>query len=116
MTYVELSQVKNIEKCVFNSMWVRKCFGPNAFESIKHLAVICSGSTYGSYLGITHYVRTMLNSMDTVQCWKKGIESDQGYQNYLFYTGAFDTPLGNATKFDQGEGVVNTIGAMNGFR
>ena len=51
-----------------------------------------------------------------VQCWKKGIESDQGYQSYLFYSGAFNTADGNATKFEQGEGVVNTIGALNGFR
>lgn len=83
---------------------------------MKKNAVICSGSTYGSYPAITHYVRTMLHSFDTVQCWKKGIESDQGYQSYLFYTGAFNTADGNATKFEQGDGVVNTIGALNGFR
>lgn len=63
-----------------------------------------------------HYVRTMLSSMDTVKCWLKGIESDQGYQNYLFYNGFFNTPMGNATLFHQGTGVVNTIGAMNGYR
>lgn len=58
----------------------------------------------------------MLQSMDTVKCWLKGIESDQGYQNYLFYNGHFNTELGNATLFHQGNGVVNTIGAMNGYR
>jgi len=46
----------------------------------------------------------------------KGIESDQGYQNYLFYNGHFNTAMGNATLFHQGYGVVNTIGAMNGYR
>lgn len=46
----------------------------------------------------------------------QGIESDQGYQNYLFYNGHFNTALGNATLFHQGTGVVNTIGAMNGYR
>jgi hypothetical protein len=51
-----------------------------------------------------------------VKCWLKGIESDQGYQNYLFYNGFFNTPMGNATLFHQGTGVVNTIGAMNGYR
>lgn len=39
--------------------------------------------------------------MDKVQCWRKNIESDQGYQNYLFYNGHFNTPEGNASKFDQ---------------
>jgi hypothetical protein len=46
----------------------------------------------------------------------KGIESDQGYQNYLFYNGYFDNKNGNATLYQQGEGVVNTIGALNGAR
>ena len=48
----------------------------------------------------------------------KGIESDQGYQNYLFYNGYFTSPDGkvNATAFSQGEGAINTIGALNGFR
>ena len=54
--------------------------------------------------------------MDKVKCWLKGIESDQGYQNYLFYNGYFNTVAGNATLFEQGDGVVNTIGALNGFR
>ena len=54
--------------------------------------------------------------MDAVKCWKQGIESDQGYQNYLFYNGHFNTDQGNATLFLQGEGIVNTIGALNGFR
>lgn len=114
--FAENYKVKQIENCVFNSMWVRKCFGKVAYESVKKNAVLCSGSTYGSYPAITHYVRTMLSSFDKVQCWKKGIESDQGYQSYLFYSGAFNTEDGNATKFDQGDGVVNTIGALNGFR
>jgi hypothetical protein len=58
----------------------------------------------------------MLKSMDSVKCWLKNIESDQGYQNYLFYNGYFNTRLGNATLNLQGQGVVNTIGALNGFR
>ena len=70
-----------------------------------------------SYIAITHYLTTMLTSMDRVKCWLKGIESDQGYQNYLFYTGYFNVPgLGDAVAHPQGVGVVNTIGAMNGFR
>ena len=56
--------------------------------------------------------------MDSVKCWLKGIESDQGYQNYLFYNGYFTSPDGmtNATLYQQGEGPINTIGALNGFR
>eukprot|EP01036_Dinobryon_divergens_P030362 gene30362-39595_t len=114
--FAENWSVKTIGICVFNSMWVSKCFGKPALPPLKEKAVVCSGSTLGSYLAIHNYLRTMLQSMDTVKCWLKGIESDQGYQNYLFYNGHFNTELGNATLFHQGNGVVNTIGAMNGYR
>ena len=92
------------------------CFGRAALEKIKHLPVICSGSTGGTYPAMRHYISTMLKTMDEVQCWRKGIESDQGYQNYLFHNGFFNTLDGNATLNHQGTGVVNTIGALNGHR
>lgn len=114
--FAENYDVKNIGICVFNSNWIKTCFGKPALQALKKEAVICSGSTLGSYPAVHHYVRTMLSSMDTVKCWLKGIESDQGYQNYLFYNGYFNTKHGNATLFHQGHGAVNTIGAMNGFR
>ena len=114
--FEENSDVKNIGKCVFNSLWVSRCFGKEALEGIKSRPVLCSGSTLGSYDAIHYYVRTMLSSMDEVKCWLKGIESDQGYQNYLFYSGKFNVTGGTTTAFRQGTGVVNTIGAMNGHR
>jgi len=114
--FAENHKVKTIGNCVFNSMWVGKCFGKPALEAVKEKAVICSGSTLGSFLAVSYYVRTMLASMDTVKCWLKGIESDQGYQSHLFYSGQFNTVMGNATVFQQGYGPVNTIGALNGFR
>jgi len=114
--YAENYKVKNIGKCVFNSLWVGRCFGDDKLEKVRDKPVICSGSTMGSYPAIRYYLKMMLSHMDTVQCWKKGIESDQGYQNYLYHFGFFNTPEGNATMNPQGYGVVNTIGAMNGFR
>lgn len=97
-------------------MWVGRCFGKPVLRQLRMMPVICSGSTLGSAIAMRHYVPSMLRSMDSVKCWLKGIESDQGYQNYLFYNGYFDTAQGNATLFLQGEDVVNTIGAMNGKR
>lgn len=114
--FAENEKVKNIGLCKYNSLWIGRCFGKPALAELRENPVICSGSTLGSYPAIHHYIRTMLQSMDTVKCWLKGIESDQGYQNFLFYKGYFNTPYGNATLFMQGNGVVNTIGAMNGFR
>jgi hypothetical protein len=114
--FAENHRVKSIGKCVYNSLWIGRCFGRQALAALSSYPVLCSGSTLGSYLGIKHYVRTMLSSMDTVKCWLKGIESDQGYQNYLFYNGYFSYNGENATLFQQGTGVVNTIGALNGKR
>lgn len=114
--YAENAKVKWIGNCVFNSMWVGRCFGKPALKGIQQNPVICSGSTLGSYPAIHYYIRTMLASMDKIKCWLKGIESDQGYQNYLFYNGHFNTEHGNATLNQQGYGIVNTIGALNGFR
>jgi hypothetical protein len=114
--YAENYEVKNIGICVFNSNWIKTCFGKPALEALKAKPVICSGSTLGTYQAVNHYVRTMLSYMDSVKCWLKGIESDQGYQNFLYYNGMFNTPAGNATLYLQGQGVVNTIGAMNGYR
>lgn len=114
--FEENAKVKQIGICVYNSLWVGRCFGKPALEKIKHNPVLCSGSTLGSYEAISYYVRTMLSSMDEVKCWLKGIESDQGYQNYLYYNGKFDVKGGTTTRFAQGTGIVNTIGALNGHR
>ena len=56
------AQVKSIGKCVFNSLWVGRCFGKPALEALKKEAVICSGSTLGSFRGIHHYVRTHMHA------------------------------------------------------
>jgi len=112
--FEENYKVKKIGKCAFNALWISRCFGNSALQQLRDKAVLCSGSTLGSLSAIKHYVTEMLRSMDTVQCWRKKIESDQGYQNYLFYTGRFDTKAGKAIANPQGYGVVNTIGAMNG--
>ena len=114
--YAENWDVKSIGKCGFNSLWIGRCFSKASLAALKPQAVICSGSTLGNYMAIDFYIATMLSWMDTIMCWRKGIESDQGYQNYLFYNGHFHTKYGNATLNYQGNGVVNTIGAMNGKR
>lgn len=114
--FAENHKVKNIGKCVYNSLWIGRCFGKPALKALSHHPVLCSGSTLGTFQSIRFYVRTMLSSMDSVKCWLKGIESDQGYQNYLYYNGFFNVNGVNATVFEQGTGIVNTIGALNGKR
>jgi hypothetical protein len=60
------AQVKTIGNCKYNSMWIGRCFGKEALPPLRHEAVICSGSTLGSYSAVSFYVETMLRSMDTV--------------------------------------------------
>jgi hypothetical protein len=45
-------QVKNIGKCKFNSLWIGRCFGKPALADLVEEAVICSGSTLGSFSAI----------------------------------------------------------------
>lgn len=73
--YAENWDVKNIGKCVYNSLWIGRCFSKKSLQELRGEAVICSGSTLGSFLGIDHYITTMLTWMDKVQCWLKGIVS-----------------------------------------
>ena len=70
--------MKSIGKCVYNSLWIGRCFSKESLQKLKPQAVICSGSTLGSFVAVDFYIATMLLWMDTVQCWRKGIESDQG--------------------------------------
>jgi hypothetical protein len=167
------TQVKTIGGCVFNSGWVGECFGSAALEPIKEEAVICSGSTLGSYMGVANYVRTMLTSMDKVPTPPSpavlACACGVVYFNYVFIlhlcllalacttdsvlaqeyrigprlsklpllqpslrhasresaeirSGAILKGVRNEVSYGfwctrmQGNGVVNTIGAMNGYR
>ena len=54
---------------------------------------------------------------DSHRCHEfRGTESDQGYHNYLYDMGRHAANGLNVKSWEQGTGVVNTIGAMNGFR
>jgi hypothetical protein len=55
--FAENYKVKTIGKCVFNSLWIGRCFGKDKLKNLKNEAVICSGSTMGSYQSIHYYVR-----------------------------------------------------------
>ena len=57
--------------------------------------------------------------MDKMKCHATPArtEPDRGYHNYLYDTGELaKLPGVRVTHHEQGHGIVNTIGAMNGFR
>ena len=73
----------------------------------------------GSVPALKRYTERMVQEMDKMKCHATPArtESDQGYHNYLYDTGELaKLPGVRVTHHEQGHGIVNTIGAMNGFR
>ena len=52
----------------------------------------------------------LLNEVRKAKCHTKGVPSDQGYVNYLYWAGRL--PLAQAEI--RGDGIVNTVGALMG--
>lgn len=65
--FAENHQVKTIGTCKYNSLWIGRCFGKDKLVPLKDNAVVCSGSTLGSFDAVRYYVSTMLTSMDKVR-------------------------------------------------
>lgn len=80
--------------------------------------VICSGSTIGNQDAIETYLRAMVAEFDATLCKSKGC--DQGFHNYLFYSGKLGSTEGsNAVEgiskvfvHDQGKGIINNLAAL----
>lgn len=65
--------MKTIGSGEYNSLWIERCFGEAELQPLKDKPVVCSGSTMGSYIAIQNYIRLMLQWMDKIQCWRKGL-------------------------------------------
>ena len=116
--FAENRDVKTVGTCRFNSAWLN-CWDHTLKQVYKNASVVCSGSTLGSVPAMKRYAERMLAEMDRMACWatKAATESDQGYHNFLYHTGELAALPGvKVTHHEQGRGLVNTIGAMNGFR
>lgn len=114
--FEENRQVKRVGICPFNSGWLG-CWGREVPRKFSNRSVVCSGSTLGSHYGVARYVNRMIQEMDSQKCHvTRGTESDQGYHNYLFHTGKLAEAGIRVVAHEQGKGIVNTVGAMNGFR
>jgi len=117
--FAENRKVKTVGKCVFNSGWLR-CWGKHVPKLYFNRSVVCSGSTMGTQPALLAYTERMIAEFDVMKCHMTPArtESDQGYHNYLYDSGALATLDGvRVVHHEQGTGgLVNTIGAMNGFR
>lgn len=105
---------KQIGNCPFNGGWVRNCWGKDAFESIRSQVVLCSGSYMGAKPAIVNLERLIMDEVHSNECHARGVPSDQGYVNYLYYTGRL--PREGTYVQDRGSGVVNTLGSLDGSR
>jgi hypothetical protein len=54
--FLEASPQKAIYRCLFNSVWIKGCYGQDALNMVKTNPVSCSGTSLGSRDGILVYV------------------------------------------------------------
>jgi hypothetical protein len=107
---------KRIRNCVFNSGWIRDCYGREDAQQYGASPVICSGSIFGTRRGIEVFETKLLEEVSKKRCHEHFVESDQGYTNVLFHSGALAKAGIKAQLDPRGRGPVNTIGAFGGKR
>ena len=108
MFFAEHFPFKQFKRCPFNAGWVGACWGKSVISAMRDSEALCSGSYLGTKQGIIHFEETFMGEVDSAQCHVKNQASDQGYVNYLYYTGR--VPKGRV--YDRGYSVVNTVGAV----
>eukprot|EP01038_Epipyxis_sp_PR26KG_P012537 gene12537-16815_t len=111
-----------IKRQPHNRMWVENCYGSDILRKIGSYTVSCSGNTMGTRNGILAYLYLMNKQMDPEvryntnnppkdHCLSPGM--DQGFHNYLLYSGGLNKFL-DIKIYQQGEGAVNVMGGFWG--
>ena len=115
----ENADAVRIGTSAYNKGWLLKAYGRKAVSPYFEEPVICSGSTMGNQDAIETYLRAMVAQFDITSCKQKGC--DQGFHNYLYYSGQLGkvddetTSIGAISKLvvhEQGRGVINNLGAL----
>jgi hypothetical protein len=107
---------KRIRNCVFNTGWIRDCYGRAESDKWGPYTVICSGSIFGTKRGMEVFETRLLQEVSKRRCHQHFVESDQGYTNVLYHSGALAKAGVTAQLDPRGVGPVNTIGAFGGKR
>ena len=94
---------QTIESNYFNSLWIKDAFGNEAFDSIGHKPIVCSGITIGGYSAMVSYLEKLTYYIINV-VKDKGCK-DQGIHNYLIHTNQIE----NIELVPDDEGPVSTI-------
>ena len=66
----------------------------------------------GEQIAIESYLRGMVSQFDTTKCKMKGC--DQGFHNYMYYSGGLKNVQGvrDVVVFGQGKGIINNLGVL----
>lgn len=109
----ENHEATRLGKSTKNLKWLRGAYGPAVLEALSDKPTICSGSTMGEQIALETYLRAMVNEHD--ECDIRMTGSDQGFHNYLYYSGkllgATDT-IRQIVVWEQGKGAINNLGAL----
>ena len=126
VVFQEAHPLKTLGRCPFNSGWLQGCYGRKVLHMLSHNPVSCSGVSMGTRNGILAYAYMMTQHLNPKIRYgrPKSVNSkapsndgcisagmDQGFHNYLVYSGALSKVM-RVKIFQQGEGPVNTVGAF----
>jgi hypothetical protein len=108
----ENSDATRLGNSTKNLKWIRNGYGAGTLHFLEDKPTICSGSTMGEQLAVETYLRAMVNEHD--ECQVKMTGSDQGFHNYLYYSGKLQqaTTIRQIVVFEQGRGRINNLGAL----
>jgi hypothetical protein len=110
--YGENAEATRLGKSKKNLLWLRNGYGERTLEALADKPTICSGSTMGEQIAIETYLRAMVNEHD--ECAVKMAGSDQGFHNYLYYSGKLRhaATISRIVVWEQGRGIINNLGAL----
>ena len=108
----ENSEATRLGRSTKNRNWLLRSYGENTLRALQAKPTICSGSTMGEQLAIETYLRAMVNEWDETDIKMTG--ADQGFHNYLYYTGklANANTISRLVVWEQGKGIINNLGAL----
>jgi hypothetical protein len=95
-----------------NLKWIRNGYGDFVLDALRDKPTICSGSTMGEQIAIETYLRALVNEHD--ECHVRMAGSDQGFHNYLYYSGKLEQAetIRRIIVWEQGRGIINNLGAL----
>lgn len=110
--FEENAEVSRIKDSSYNRRWLNGAYGKEKVKSFSNKAIICSGSTMGEQVAIESYLRGMVAQFDNTKCKMKGC--DQGFHNYLWYSGELSKAQGvrEVIVSEQGKGIINNLAVL----